>query len=114
MGKRRKRSPGEERARTVRRAGALFDAAGLFWHHSGSAVSARTGVPEIWILDHTRQGHPGMVVTVQVKDTPLTPTQREYLHKMQARGWAAHICSSMEQIAAVVADRYGITPKDTP
>ena len=61
----------------------------------------KRGVPDIWIMEPRGQWN-GLVIELKTKTGSLTPDQRQWICRLNNRGYAARVCKGLDQTLEVI------------
>ena len=99
----------------------LLDASGLKWFHcpNGGSRNARegakfkrmgvkSGVPDIVIINTTKEGDVGMVIELKVGKNTRSKPQTDWLLDFFTNGWVVATCYSITSVEKLLERYYGI------
>jgi hypothetical protein len=96
----------------------LLDSLGWFWWHTPNggkrgkieaarfkALGVKAGVADVTIAEpwhHGDNGGPMVAIELKGPGGRLQPTQREWLHRANRRGWLVAVCRTIDEVLDVL------------
>lgn len=98
----------------------LLDAHGLDWFHCPNGgkrnfltgallkrMGVKPGIPDVLILNQTRNGSSGLAIELKVGRNTTTDHQDEWAQKFQNHNWAYSVSYSIDDVIDLLKTHYG-------